>query len=104
MRRSLAIVVAAALAAVGASSASAKPEAVAGSQLNVYAAASLTAVFPTIDKKAKYNFAGSNQLAAQIRQGAPADVFAAASTKDPLRSSPRGSSRSRSCLRTTSSW
>lgn len=83
MRRSLAIVVAAALAAVGASSASAKPEAVAGSQLNVYAAASLTAVFPTIDKKAKYNFAGSNQLAAQIRQGAPADVFAAASPKDP---------------------
>ncbi len=52
-------------------------------QLNVFAAASLTEVFPKIDPKPKYNFAGSNTLAAQIRQGAPADVFAAASTKDP---------------------
>ena len=47
-------------------------------QLTVYAAASLTDVFPAIDKSEKYSFAGSNTLAAQIKQGAPADVFASA--------------------------
>ena len=52
-------------------------------QLNVFAAASLTEVLPRIDPKPKYNFAASNTLASQIRQGAPADVYAAASTKDP---------------------
>lgn len=82
-RRGLVIVAALAVAALGASSAFAAPQAVSGSQLNVYAAASLTETFPRIDKKPKYNFAGSNQLAQQIRQGAPADVFAAASPKDP---------------------
>ena len=44
----------------------------------VFAAASLTEVFPKIDSKARYSFAGSNTLALQIRQGAPADVFASA--------------------------
>ncbi len=44
----------------------------------VYAAASLTDVFPAIDKTEKYSFGGSNALAAQIQQGAPADVFASA--------------------------
>jgi molybdate transport system substrate-binding protein len=47
-------------------------------QLTVYAAASLTNVFPAIDKSEKYSFGGSNTLAAQIKQGAPADVFASA--------------------------
>ena len=47
-------------------------------RLNVYAAASLTEVFQRIDRRPAYNFAGSNQLAMQIRQGAPADVFASA--------------------------
>jgi molybdate transport system substrate-binding protein len=47
-------------------------------RLNVYAAASLTEVFQRIDRRQAYNFAGSNQLALQIRQGAPADVFASA--------------------------
>ena len=47
-------------------------------QLTVYAAASLTNVFPAIDKSEKYSFGGSNALAAQIKQGAPADVFASA--------------------------
>jgi molybdate transport system substrate-binding protein len=47
-------------------------------QLTVYAAASLTNVFPAIDKGEKYSFGGSNTLAAQIKQGAPADVFASA--------------------------
>jgi molybdate transport system substrate-binding protein len=46
--------------------------------LNVYAAASLTDVFPRIDPGQRYSFAGSNTLAAQIAQGAPADVFASA--------------------------
>jgi molybdate transport system substrate-binding protein len=46
--------------------------------ITVYAAASLTDVFPKIDAGPKYSFAGSNTLAAQIQQGAPADVFASA--------------------------
>jgi molybdate transport system substrate-binding protein len=44
----------------------------------VFAAASLTEVFPAIDPGARYSFAGSNTLAEQIRRGAPADVFASA--------------------------
>ena len=47
--------------------------------LTVYAAASLTDVLPQIDPRARYSFGGSNQLAFQIRQGAPADVFMSAS-------------------------
>ena len=50
----------------------------ASTQLTIYAAASLTDVFPAIAPKQKYSFAGSNALATQIRQGAPADVFASA--------------------------
>ena len=49
----------------------------------VYAAASLTNAFPKIAPGAKYSFAGSNTLAAQIRQGAPADIFAAANMSLP---------------------
>jgi molybdate transport system substrate-binding protein len=52
-------------------------------KLTVFAAASLTDVFPKIDARARYGFAGSDQLATQIQQGAPADVFAAASPKYP---------------------
>jgi molybdate transport system substrate-binding protein len=51
--------------------------------LAIFAAASLTGVFPQIDRAPKYQFAGSDQLAFQITQGAPADVFAAASPKYP---------------------
>ena len=50
-------------------------------RINVYAAASLTQVFPRIARTPRYSFAGSDQLATQIRQGAPADVFASASPK-----------------------
>lgn len=50
-------------------------------RLTVFAAASLTEVFPRIDPRARYSFAGSDQLAYQIEQGAPADVYAAASPK-----------------------
>ncbi len=47
------------------------------------AAASLTKVFPQIDPNAKYTFGGSGALEIEIEQGAPADVFAAASPKQP---------------------
>ncbi len=57
--------------------------------LNVFAAASLTAAFNTIQTKFQaahpnvtitYNFGGSDTLATQITQGAPADVFASANS------------------------
>ncbi len=57
--------------------------------LNVFAAASLTAAFGDIGTAFEAanpgvtvvnNFAGSQQLAQQINQGAPADVFASANT------------------------
>jgi molybdate transport system substrate-binding protein len=51
--------------------------------LTVYAAASLTDVLPAIEPSATYSFAGSNTLAAQIQNGAPADVFASANTAIP---------------------
>jgi molybdate transport system substrate-binding protein len=54
-----------------------------GSPPTVLAAASLTKVFPNIDSSAKYTFGGSGALATDIEQGAPADVYAAASPKDP---------------------
>jgi molybdate transport system substrate-binding protein len=50
-------------------------------RITVYAASSLTGVFPRIDKAPRYSFAGSDMLATQIAQGAPADVFASASPK-----------------------
>lgn len=75
MRR-LVVLVAAALA-IFATHAAANPNA----ELTVYAASSLTDVFPKIDPHARFQFGGSNTLAAQIVQGAPADVFASASTR-----------------------
>jgi molybdate transport system substrate-binding protein len=53
----------------------------ASSRLTILAAASLSKVFPKIDKTPRYTFAGSGMLATQIQQGAPADVFASASPK-----------------------
>jgi molybdate transport system substrate-binding protein len=59
-------------------------------KLTVFAASSLTKVFPQIatafqkthsDARFAFNFAGTDTLTAQIEQGAPADVFAGASTK-----------------------
>jgi molybdate transport system substrate-binding protein len=55
----------------------------ASGELTVFAAASLTEVFPMIDPDPAYNFAGSDDLATQIKEGAGADVYAAASTKYP---------------------
>jgi molybdate transport system substrate-binding protein len=76
----MAILVAAAAMAATAGARTTEPT---GSQLNVFAAASLTEVFPRIDSRPKYNFAGSNTLLQQIEQGAPADVFASANTSYP---------------------
>jgi molybdate transport system substrate-binding protein len=59
-------------------------------ELNIFAAASLTDAFKEIGMKFEaanpgakliFNFAGSQQLAQQIGQGAPADVFASANKK-----------------------
>ena len=66
--------------------ASGKSNSISG-QLTVFAAASLTEAFTAIGKQFEaanpgtnvtFNFAGSQQLAQQIIQGAPADVFASA--------------------------
>jgi molybdate transport system substrate-binding protein len=46
--------------------------------LTIYAAASLTDVFRSFDPNQRYSFAGSNTLETQIRNGAPADIFASA--------------------------
>jgi molybdate transport system substrate-binding protein len=78
VHRALVLAVVVALSVV-AGQASARPNA----QITVYAAASLTDVFPKIDPRPRYQFGGSNTLAAQITQGAPADVFASANTTLP---------------------
>lgn len=57
--------------------------ALAAPHITVDGAASLTEVFPRIDRSPHYQFAGSDLLALQIQQGQPADVYAAASPKYP---------------------
>jgi molybdate transport system substrate-binding protein len=54
-----------------------------GRKLTVYAASSLTEVFQKLDPHARFDFAGSDDLAFQIEQGAGADVYAAADMKYP---------------------
>jgi molybdate transport system substrate-binding protein len=76
-----ALVVASSLLAATAYAHARKPKP--GPRLTVFAAASLTNVFPQIDKRGRYYFSGSNALAAQIEQGLPADVFASANTTIP---------------------
>lgn len=85
----VALVMAAGLVACSNSSAS-PPASPPPTKLTVLAAASLTNVFPQIGALFSkdhpgvaftYSFGGTDQLAAQIQQGAPADVFAGASTK-----------------------
>lgn len=72
-RTTLAIVVASAVALLAPAAAQA---------LNVYAATSLTNVFPALDRAPTYSFGGSNTLQLQIERGAPADVFASASSNE----------------------
>jgi len=69
--------------AAGAAPAGTSAHAEGSGRLTVFAAASLTDVFPKLDPRPRYGFAGSDQLAFQIQQGAPADIFAAASPKYP---------------------
>lgn len=81
------------MAACGSSGASSNADApsTAPITLTVYAAASLTSTFTEIGKQfetdhkgvtVKFSFAGSSDLVAQLQQGAPADVFASADTKN----------------------
>ena len=77
--RAAALLAACALVLATASAAAARTHAT----ITVYAAASLTDVFPKIDSTPRYSFGGSNTLAAQIQLGAPADVFASANTTLP---------------------
>ena len=51
--------------------------------LTIFAAASLTAVFEQLDREARFNFAGSDELATQLREGADADLYAAANDRYP---------------------
>src|SRR6476620_8423069 len=67
-----------------------RAQAAAQAQITVYAAASLTNVLPQIDGSPRYSFAGSNTLAAQIQQGAPADVFASANLTLPNQLNAKG--------------
>jgi molybdate transport system substrate-binding protein len=78
-------------AAGGSSSASTAAAVAPSGTVTVFAAASLKATFTKIaadfearnpGTKVTLNFAGSSDLATQIAQGAPADVFASADTKN----------------------
>lgn len=76
----------ASVAPSNAASAQSSAEAGTGGELLVFAAASLTDAFGELGQQfdaangstTTFNFAGSNQLAQQIVEGAPADVFASA--------------------------
>jgi molybdate transport system substrate-binding protein len=52
-------------------------------RLTIFAAASLGDVLEPLAPDGRFNLAGSDELATQIREGAEADVFAAASTRYP---------------------
>jgi molybdate transport system substrate-binding protein len=86
MKRLIFIVVFLAVALSACTRANSQPR-----QLTVYAAASLTDAFTELGKafeashpnvRIKFNFGGSQNLRTQIEQGAPADIFASANTKE----------------------
>ncbi|MBO0843320.1 MAG: molybdate ABC transporter substrate-binding protein, partial [Nocardioides sp.] len=81
------------LAACGSSSGSGSSDtkSTGSKQITVFAAASLTDTFTELGKefeadhkgtKVKLSFGGSSDLVSQIQDGAPADVFASADTKN----------------------
>ena len=88
IRTRLTAALAAAALALGGCGGSEEPPggSAAPTELTVFAAASLTAAFTELGQqfttangtRVTFNFAGSQALATQIRQGAPADVFASA--------------------------
>jgi molybdate transport system substrate-binding protein len=78
-----AVLIASLLVAGGAAAEASQHASARVSGITVYAASSLTDVFPQIDSGPKYSFGASSTLAAQITQGAPADVFASANTTIP---------------------
>src|SRR5439155_24773396 len=91
-RRRLAALAVLALLAGGCGGSAASSSGGSGGTLTVFAAASLTNAFTELAKtyqsqhpgwKVRLNFAGSDALAAQIEQGAHADIYAAASPKYP---------------------
>jgi molybdate transport system substrate-binding protein len=56
----------------------AAPAQTASTRLTIYAASSLTDAFGAFDQAQRYSFGGSSTLETQIRNGAPADLFASA--------------------------
>ncbi len=76
MRRALAPLAAVLVAGCGGDGADERP-------LTIFAAASLSGVVEPLAPGARFNIAGSDELATQIREGAEADVFAAATTHYP---------------------
>jgi molybdate transport system substrate-binding protein len=77
-RRRLVVSATAAAVALVAAILGAAPASPRSSPLTIYAAASLTDAFKAFDPAERYSFAGSNVLETQIRNGAPADLFASA--------------------------
>ncbi len=76
MSRQGASVIAIVIAAALGSSANARTQQ--PDRLTIYAAASLTEAFRGFDPAQRYSFAASNTLETQVRNGAPADIFASA--------------------------
>jgi molybdate transport system substrate-binding protein len=83
----LAAIAAVAMAACGSSGDDGGTTAAGGDELVVSAASSLTDALPvyarSLEQTARFQFAGSDELAAQIGQGVKPDVFAAASPRFP---------------------
>ena len=76
MRRALLLCLAALLAGCGGDDADSGAD---GAPIDVFAASSLRDVLPALAAEPRYTFAGSDELAAQIRDGAGADLFLSAS-------------------------
>jgi molybdate transport system substrate-binding protein len=91
VRRTLLALAGLALVAAGCSSSSSSSSGNLTGSLDVFAASSLTGAFNTAKTtltsahpglSITYNFAGTSTLVSQVEQGAPADVFASADTKN----------------------